>query len=191
MQICEKGEEYRQVAWAEREPLPDHFIQSASMQKNERILQIDSKGVTFAAWIASGADFDKQLFESEELQRWIDATGIDSACRFHGTQAAPASTPTPPPEVADQTKTVVSTNDSPAKRKRQPSWSVVAMPFMQALYKTKTYRSASAFYKALIDATDKPDSPFTKVDGKLFCPAAGTTVEKNTLGNFWAAIRGQ
>jgi len=189
-EICEKDEEHRNEAWAKREPLPDHFIQSAYMQKNERILQIDPKGVTFAAWIESEADFDKQMFEPEELQRWIDATGIDSACRFHGTQAAPAQTP-PPPEVADQTKAVVVASDSPAKRKRKPSWSVVAMPFMRALYKTKTFRSASVFYKALMAATGTPDSPFTKVNGKLFCPDAVTTVEKNTLGNYWAEIRGQ
>ena len=190
-EICEKDEEHRKEAWAKREPLPDHFIQSAFMQKNERILQIDPRGVTFAAWIASDADFDKQLFEPEELQRWIDAIGIDSAYQFHGSQAAPAQTPTPLPEVAEQTKAVVVASDSPAKRKRKPSWSVVAMPFMQALYKTKTFRSASVFYTALMTATGTPDSPFTKVNGKLFCPDAGTTVEKSTLGNCWAEIRRQ
>ena len=190
-EICEIDEEHRKEAWAKREPLPNHFIQSAFMQMNERILQINPKGVTFAAWIESETDFDEQMFEPEELQRWIDATGIDSACRFHGTQAAPAQTPTPPPGVADQTKAVVIASDSPAKRKRKPSWSVVAMPFMQPLYKTNKFRSASVFYKALLTATGTPDSPFTKANEKLFCPAAGTTVEQSTLGNYWAEIRGQ
>jgi len=192
-EICEKGEEHRKEAWAKRELLPDYFIQSASMQKNERILQIDPKGVTFAAWIKSEADFEKQLFETEELQRWIDATGIDSACRFHGTHTAPAQTPTTTPEEVGQIKAVVVASDSPAKRKRKRklSWSVVAMPYMQTLYKTKRSRSASAFYKILMAATGTPDSPFTKVNGQLFCLAAGTTVEQGTLGNFWAEIRGQ
>ena len=190
-EICEKDEEHRKEAWAKREPLPDHFIQSAHMQKNERILPIDPKGVTFAAWIETEAAFDKQMFEPEELQRWIDAAGVDSACWFHGTQSAAAQTPTPAPEVADQSKAVVVSSDLPAKRKRKPSWRVVAMPFMQALYKTKTFRSASVFYKALMAATGTPDSPFTKFNGKLFCPDAGTTVEESTLGNCWAEIRGQ
>ena len=190
-EICEEDEEHRKEAWAKREQLREHFIQSAYMQKNERILQIDPKGVTFAAWIESEADFDKQMFDPEELQRWIDATGMESACRFHGPQAAPAQTPTPPPEVADQTKAVVVASDSPAKPKRNPSWSVVAMPFMQALYKTKQFRSAHVFYQALMAATSMPDSPFTKDNGKLFCPHAGTSVEESTLGNFWAEIRGQ
>lgn len=189
--ICEKDEEHRKEAWAKREPLPDHFIQSANMQKNERILQIDPKGVTFAAWIKSEADFEKQIFEPEELQRWIDATGIDSAYRFHGTQAAQAQTLTHPPKVSDQTNALVITKNSPAKRKRKPSWRVVAMPYMQELYKTKTSKSASVFYKALMAAAGTPESPFTKLNGKLFCNAAGTTVEENTLGNCWAEIRGQ
>jgi hypothetical protein len=162
------------------------------MQKNERILQIDPKGVTFAAWIKSEADFEKQIFESEELQRWIDAIGIDSAYLFHGTQAAQAQTPTPPPKVADQTKAVETAIDSPAKRKRnrKPSLRVVAMPYMQELYKTKKSKSASVFYKALMAATGTPESPFTKSNGKLFCDAAGTTFEESTLGNHWAEIRG-
>ena len=190
-EICEKDEEHRKEAWTRRELLPDYFIQSASMQKNVRILQIDPKGVTFAAWIKSDADFEKQLFEPEELQRWIDATGIDSACRFHGTHTAPAQTPTTAPEEVGQIKAVVVASDSPAKRKRKPSWRVVAMPYMQTLYKTKRSRSASVFYKVLMAATGTPDSPFTKVNGQLFCPAAGTTVEQGTLGNFWAEIREQ
>jgi len=161
------------------------------MQKNERILQIDPKGVTFAAWIKSDADFEKQLFEPEELQRWIDAIGIDSACRFHGTHTVPAQAPTTVPEEIGQIKAVVVASESPAKRKRKLSWRVEAMPYMQTLYKTKRSRSASAFYKVLMAATGTQDSPFTKVNGRLFCLAAGTTVEQSTLSNCWAVIRGQ
>jgi hypothetical protein len=65
--------------WTLRPPMPKGAIQSADMQKCERTLEHELKGGTFSAWLAySPTDFDAQMFERLEIQRWIEAIKIQS-----------------------------------------------------------------------------------------------------------------
>jgi hypothetical protein len=83
---------------------------------------------------------------------------------------------------------VVSSNSS-AKRNRKPSWSTVAMPYMKSVFSQGKYKSAALFYRVLLSRANTQDSPFTKLNGELYCVAAGTTVAEGTLGTKWKEIR--
>jgi hypothetical protein len=84
---------------------------------------------------------------------------------------------------------LVVSSDLPAKRNRKPSWSTVAMPYMKSVFNQGKYKSATAFYRALLSRANTQDSPFTKSAGELYCDAAGTTVAEGTLGTKWKEIR--
>ena len=80
--------------------------------------------------------------------------------------------------------------DAPAKRSnRKPSWATVAMPYMKSLFTAGHYKSASMFYKALMQRAGESDSPFKLVNHELYCTEAGTTVSDGALGNVWPQIR--
>jgi hypothetical protein len=76
------------------------------------------------------------------------------------------------------------------RRGRKPPWHVVAMPYMKALFKRGSFKSAKHFHSALLVHAGEPDSPFTKAGGHLFCTDAGTQVSDGTVGTKWAEIRG-
>lgn len=74
--------------WSTRQTLPASAIQSADMQRCERLLQYEPRGDTFSGWLSHGkTDFDKQRFEPEELQRWLTEVAMLSAYCFSNTIA--------------------------------------------------------------------------------------------------------
>lgn len=127
------------------------------------------------------------------VQAALDAIGRDKndvSVNAGEQQSSEANTPERlelvPPEPA---VTPAGEGTEPVRRNRKPSWSVVAMPYMRQLYKDGRYKSATVFYKALLQRADTPDSPFTKHIGELYCAASGTTVAEGTVGTKWAEIR--
>lgn len=93
------------------------------------------------------------------------------------------------PAVAEAEKATTPTTAT-TRRGRKPPWHVVAMPYMKALFKRGSFKSAKHFHSALLLHAGEPDSPFTKAGGHLFCTDAGTQVSDGTVGTKWAEIRG-
>ena len=82
--------------WASRPPLPNGAIQSAGMQRCERLLQDAPKSGMFAIWLEyHSTDFETQIFDRLEIQRWIDAIQTQSGCDLKNA-ATIKQTATPP-----------------------------------------------------------------------------------------------
>lgn len=80
--------------WLTRPPLQADAIQSADMQRCERILQIDPKGGAFTGWLThSPTVFESQSFERDEVIRWLSVKGFNSVYLF--ANDAPAHIPAP------------------------------------------------------------------------------------------------
>ncbi len=74
--------------WASRPPLPSGAIQSKNMQRCEGLLETDLKGGTFSGWLTLGkTEFEHQIFDRTELQRWVEANGVVPPYRFDGVKA--------------------------------------------------------------------------------------------------------
>ena len=74
--------------WASRPPMPGGVIQSKNMQRCEGTLETDPKGGTFSGWLTHGkTEFEHQIFDRTELQRWLEANGEVSSYRFDGVKA--------------------------------------------------------------------------------------------------------
>jgi hypothetical protein len=91
---------------------------------------------------------------------------------------------------AEKATTPTTPTTATTRRGRKPPWHVVAMPYMKALFKRGSFKSAKHFHSALLVHAGEPDSPFTKAGGHLFCTDAGTQVSDGTVGTKWAEIRG-
>lgn len=88
-------------AWSERAPISLDAIQSVTMQRCERLLEINSIDGVLGFWLEdSRAGFDDQEFDGAEIQRWIDAKGLKSAHCFDGKAVlSPSEAATLPPVV--------------------------------------------------------------------------------------------
>ena len=74
--------------WVSRPPLPSGAVQSTDMQRCERLLEGDPNGGTFSGWLSWGrTEFEHQIFDRTELQRWVEANGVVSSYRFDGVKA--------------------------------------------------------------------------------------------------------
>lgn len=159
----------------------DSLLTKCAIQRLEYVFhrgQFESDGPDSGA----STDYDFFGFDRQQFADFLAAQGepLDLFCPVPDT--APATdTVTPAP--------VVAANDDSQKRNRKPSWAVEAMPYMQTLYKTGKFRSKAVFYKKLLATAGEQNSPFTKVDGVLYCTKAGTTVEESSLGNYWRTVR--
>ncbi len=88
--IWASDDEYRWTSPG-RPTIDPGAIRCSTMEQCERLMLPDSngagdpKGATLTAWLTHGATaFAAQMFDRDELQRWIDVVGITSAYRYPG-----------------------------------------------------------------------------------------------------------
>jgi hypothetical protein len=122
------------------------------------------------------------LKPGHEVVGFVEANVPREKWMFHIDDLARIATIKPPAPV-------VVACDTPTKRNRKLSWRTVAMPYMKLVFSQGKYKSATVFYKLMLTRADTQGSPFTKLNGELFCKAARTTVSQGSMGNVWAVIR--
>ena len=173
--------------WASRPPMPGGVIQSKNMQRCEGTLETDPNGGTFSGWLTHGkTEFEHQIFDRTELQRWLEANGEVSSYRFDGVGAdvghfaasqPQATIPSPAPVLQ-------------AKAKRH-SWWDVASPHMIKIMRAGQYATAKELYNAL-EAKAGLDSPFDKGTGNnrfnLFVRELATSLSLKTVQNNWQKL---
>jgi hypothetical protein len=133
-------------------------------------------------WLNIAVDSEQQ-FEGPQIIRFLKKYNLTIPWDESTPPAQTAATPTTAPSP------VVAASDSPAKRNRKPSWATVALPYMKLVFGQGKYKSATVFYRAMLSRADMQDSPFTKLNGQLYCPKAGTTVSVGSMGTKWREIR--
>ena len=148
-----------------RLPLQADAIQSEKMMMCERLLEND-KGSMFAGWLTYGkTDFDSQLFERDEICRWLTAVGLKSVYSF-GT--APAQTAEPAP-VAESTSVFVQKQRTQENR------------ILQLL--------TAQGYDPLKLAPRAPGKPGPKAEIKTLALKENKLFSKNSFDKAWERLR--
>lgn len=83
-----------------RDSPPYTSLQSVALQQCIRLLDVDPKGATIAAWLSRPTTvFEAQKFGRQELQQWVDARGFKSEYQFFALAVAVEPSPTEPQKI--------------------------------------------------------------------------------------------
>jgi hypothetical protein len=159
-----------------QEQNPAGGIKSSMMQACERVDAGKHTAVTFKAWLLSGqSTIDKQTFEREELDRWMDENRILECYSVR-------EDPNMKPELQAVRK----------ESKPLPDWLVITKDYISGVMESGQFSTVKELFREL-ERKAGPDSPFEKGTGhnrgRLYVRDIAVTVSLKTLQNNWTLNR--